>query len=68
MVNKVRLRVGRPVSYLTVVGGICKWLPARVASVVDATHVTLKTQKGVVLNGGASTLKYTGAVNSWRPY
>lgn len=68
MANKVRLRVGKPVSYLTTVGGICKWMPARVASVIDATHVTLKTQKGVTLNSGASTLKYTGAVNTWRPY
>jgi len=68
MANKVRLRVGRPVSYLTMVGGICKWLPARVVSIIDATHVTLKTDQGVTLNSGASTVKHTGAVNSWRPY
>jgi hypothetical protein len=69
--NKVRLRIGKPVSYLAVVGGICKWMPARVATIVDPTHVTLKTKQGVNLNGSASTLKHTGtgsAVNVWRSY
>lgn len=68
MANKVRLRVGKPVSFLATIGGITKWVPARVASVVDPTHVTLKTRQGVSLNGGASTLKGTGALNTWRPY
>jgi len=69
--NKVRLRVGRPVSFLATVGGITKWMPARVATVVDSTHVTLKTKQGVNLNGSASTLKHSGtgsAVNVWRAY
>jgi hypothetical protein len=63
------LYVGKPVSVLRKTAtGPWKWSAARVASIQDATHVTLTTPQGVSLFSGASTAHRTahGQTNIWK--
>lgn len=61
--------VGKPVSVLRkTTNGPWKWSAARIASIVNATTVTLATSQGVSLLGGANVSLRTahGQTNVWK--